>query len=85
MKRGILVLVLTAVITPVVAAVDLGVVSAADRIRFEVCALDSSGIPSAPDSGHVFVWFQGETNTNAASYSNRWTSAGAGSAEIFLS
>ena len=82
MKRGILVLVLTAVITPVVTAVDLGVVSAADRIRFEVCALDSSGIPSAPDSGHVFVWFEGETNANAASYSNRWTSAGAGSAEI---
>jgi len=62
--------------------IDLGVVSTADRARFEVYALDSSGFPATPDSGHVLVWFQGEATANSASYSSRWTNAGAGSAEI---
>ncbi|MCX6834940.1 MAG: hypothetical protein NTW07_07375 [candidate division Zixibacteria bacterium] len=62
--------------------IDLGVVSTADRVRFEVYALDSSGFPALPDSGHVLVWYQGEATANSASYTNRWTSAGAGSAEI---
>jgi hypothetical protein len=82
MKRGIIVLALVTAVTRILSAVDLGIVSGADRIRFEVCALDSSGIPLTPDSGHVLVWFQGESTANAASYSNRWTAAGAGSAEI---
>jgi hypothetical protein len=62
--------------------IDLGVVSTADRARFEVYALDSSGFPATPDSGHVLVWFQGEATANSASYTSRWTNAGAGSAEI---
>ncbi|MEW5795794.1 MAG: carboxypeptidase-like regulatory domain-containing protein [Candidatus Zixiibacteriota bacterium] len=61
------------------AGVDLGVVSAADYIRFEIHALDTAGIPTPPDSGHILVWFEGETTTDAASYTNRWAAAGAGS------
>jgi len=69
------------VLIPVgVGAADLGVVSNSDYLRFEVLALDTSGIPATPDSGHVLVWFEGETTSDAASYSNRWTNSGAGSA-----
>jgi len=62
--------------------IDLGVVSTTDNLRFEVQALDSSGVPQAPDSGHVLVWFEEEATANAASYSSRWTTSGAGGAEI---
>jgi len=82
MRIRLLVAVVLSSLAPAASAVDLGVVSGADHIRFEVCALDSSGIPSTPDSGHVLVWFQGESTANAPSYSNRWTTAGAGGAEI---
>ena len=82
MKKAVLTLALLSVVSTAVSAVDLGVVSTADRLRFEVYALDSAGIPATPDSGHVLVWFQGEATANSASYSNRWTNAGAGGAEI---
>jgi hypothetical protein len=65
-----------------VAAADLGVVSPADYFRFEILALDSAGCPAAPDSGHLLVWFEGESTTDAASYTSRWTNAGAGSAIV---
>jgi hypothetical protein len=82
MRQAVVILAFLLVVSISASAVDLGVVSTADRVRFEVCALDSSGIPSPPDSGHVLVWYQGEATANAASYSDRWTNAGAGSAEI---
>ena len=63
-------------------AVDLGVVSTADYVRFEIEALDSAGIATAPDSGQVLVWFEGEAVADAASYTNRWTNAGAGSVYV---
>ena len=82
MRKAVLTLAFFSIVSATVSAVDLGVVSTADRVRFEVYALDSSGIPSPPDSGHVLVWFQGEATANSASYSSRWTNAGAGSAEV---
>jgi hypothetical protein len=66
----------------VVGGVDLGAVSTADYLRFEVQALDSAGIPVAPDSGHVLVWYVLESSADAASYTGRWTNAGASGAYI---
>jgi hypothetical protein len=63
-------------------ATDFGIVSAVDYLRFPVIAVDSAGIEQAPDSGHVLVWFEGEASANAASYTNRWTDAGAGSSHL---
>jgi len=79
MRKSVLAFWLGALIPIGIGAADLGVVSNSDYLRFEVFALDSSGIPATPDSGHVLVWYEGETSSDAASYSNRWTDSGAGS------
>jgi len=65
-----------------VCATDFGVVSTSDYLRFPVMAVDSAGIEQASDSGHVLVWFEGEASANSASYTNRWTNAGAGSSYV---
>ena len=81
MKLGTLLLML--VLLPVgVDAVDFGVVSSSDYLRFPVIAVDSAGIEQIPDSGHVLVWFEGEGSANAASFSDRWTTAGANGSYI---
>lgn len=58
-------------------AVDLGVVSTADYLRFPVIAVDSSGLEQSPDSGHVLVWYEGEGTANSVSYAARWIETGA--------
>ncbi len=73
---------LCTILTGVAPGVDLGAVSSADYVRFEIQALDSAGLPVAPDSGHVLVWFEGENTSDAVSYTCRWTNAGAGSVYI---
>jgi len=71
------------VLLPVgVGAVDLGIVSTANFIRFPVKAIDTDGIEQAADSGHVLVWHEGEATVNSASYTASWTSSGATGSEI---
>jgi hypothetical protein len=82
MKRIICGVLTGVLLSGIVRGVDLGVVSTSDYVRFEVEALDSVGIPMAPDSGHVLVWFEGESSVDAVSYTGRWTDAGAGSAYV---
>jgi hypothetical protein len=82
MRRIIYGVVAGFLLSGIVRGVDLGVVSTSDYVRFEVEALDSAGIPVSPDSGHVLIWFEGESSVDAVSYTCRWTNAGAGSAYI---
>jgi len=71
------------VVAPIgVTAKDLGIVSTADYLRLPVMAVDSAGIEQVPDSGHILVWFEGEGTVNSASYTNRWTNAGAGGSYV---
>jgi hypothetical protein len=83
MRKYLILCILLLVATTVNAGhYDLNYVTTSDYLRIPLLSINDSGTVAVPDSGHIFVWFEGEATANSASYSTRWTDAGASGALV---